>query len=347
MKIISNLRKIALFAFIAITSFTSCDSDDDVTVLPVDNSIAGIAQRTPDLSILVQALVRTNLVGTLSATNASYTVFAPTNAAFNSFFTSLGANVTVNNVDSNVLKSILLNHVIGSEIKAAAIPAETYVSTLSPFSSATNSPTISMFVQKSSSNAVTINGGASNGGAVVSTADVDASNGVIHIVDKVIAIPTIKTHAIANPNFTTLVAALSFNSADNFVATLDSTTAAVVPFTVFAPVNSAFTAFLAELSPPPAAPATLSGILPATLTKVLKYHVVTGINALSTGLMDLQSIPTFEGTNVTVQKTTTGGVTTIKIKDTTPGRAACTVIVADVQCSNGVIHALDKVLLPQ
>ena len=146
--------------------------------------------------------------------------------------------------------------------------------------------------------------------------------------------------------FSTLVAALSFNPADNFVATLDTTTGAVVPFTVFAPTNSAFSAFLTELSPPPAAPATLAGIPAATLTKVLKYHVVTGTNAISAGLTDAQSIPTFQGTNVTVQKTTTAGVTTIKIKDTTPNRAACTVVVADVQCSNGVIHALDKVLLP-
>ena len=337
-----NLFKTARVAFLlfATTFILSCDKDSDSTLtIPQDNTITGKAVATPNLSILVQALSKANLTITLQG-NGPYTVFAPTNEAFTTF---LAANnyANLDAVPVPALTQILLNHVISGKSLSTDLSDNTYVKTLGKGNASTTN-TLSMYVAKSASGGVKLNG-VSN----VSTANIVASNGIIHIVDAVIGLPTIKTHALANSQtFSTLVAALSFNPADNFVATLDTTTGAVVPFTVFAPTNSAFSAFLTELSPPPAAPATLAGIPAATLTKVLKYHVVTGTNAISAGLTDAQSIPTFQGTNVTVQKTTTAGVTTIKIKDTTPNRAACTVVVADVQCSNGVIHALDKVLLP-
>ena len=339
MKKLFRIKTLLAIAILAVIGISACSksSDDPVVTPPVDNTITAKAVATADLSILVQALTKANLAATLQGAGP-YTVFAPRNAAFTAFLTANGyANLDA--VPVAALTQILLNHVISGTKNAAQLMDNSYLTTLGKgAASATN--TLSMYVSKTAA------GVKLNGVSNVVTADIVASNGVIHIVDAVIGLPTIKTHALANSQtFSTLVAALLFNPADNFVATLDTTTSPA-PITVFAPTNAAFTAFLAELSPPPAAPATLAGIPPATLTKVLKYHVVTGTNALAAGLADGQSIPTFQGTNVTVQKTTVGGVTTIKIKDTTTGRAACTVVVADVQCSNGVIHALDKVLLP-
>lgn len=311
-----NLIKKMSIACLAITMF-SCSSDDDS---PAQQTIADIAIANADFSILETALTRTNLVATLDG-SGQFTVFAPTDAAFNTFFTSLGAGVNVNNVDVNVLKAILLNHVIGSEIKSTAIPASTYVSTLSPFNSATNSPTISMFVQKSGAT-VTLNGGVSNGGAVVSTADVDASNGVIHIVNSVIKIPTIKNHAIANPNFSTLTSLLV---AQGLVPTLDGTAGS--PFTVFAPVNDAFdTATLA----------LYGGLSNDNKTAVLLYHVVGGVNVRSNAIPS-GDITTLQGEAFSITGTSINDAGSTVNKN---------IILTDVQCSNGVVHAIDKVLLP-
>jgi uncharacterized surface protein with fasciclin (FAS1) repeats len=106
------MKKLTKFIGIALLSIsiTSCSSDSESQPTIVD-----IASSNADFSILVRALERTNLVTTLDG-DGEFTVFAPTNAAFETFFTSLGAGVTVENVDAAVLKSILLNHVIGTEI---------------------------------------------------------------------------------------------------------------------------------------------------------------------------------------------------------------------------------------
>ena len=103
---IKNLALIVLFSVLAI----SCDDDNDTT--PVDNTITGIASNTPDLSILVQALEKTELTTTLQA-SGSYTVFAPTNSAFTSFLATT-PYATINDVPKAALTEILLNHVIST-----------------------------------------------------------------------------------------------------------------------------------------------------------------------------------------------------------------------------------------
>jgi uncharacterized surface protein with fasciclin (FAS1) repeats len=148
-----NLIKKMAIATIALTMF-SCSDDDNNSNQP--QTIADIAIAGADFSTLERALVRTNLVGTLDGTG-SFTVFAPTNAAFETFFDLLGPTVTVENVDVNVLKAILLNHVIADEITFAEVPTAGYAATLSTLNSAANGPGISMFLQKSGTT-ITING---------------------------------------------------------------------------------------------------------------------------------------------------------------------------------------------
>ncbi|MBA4134222.1 MAG: fasciclin [Flavobacterium sp.] len=335
-----NLIKKMSLACIALTML-SCSDDDNNT--PQQQTIAAIAAGNSDFSTLVTALNRTGLTATLDG-NGQFTVFAPTNAAFQTFFSSLGSNVTVNNVDVNVLKNILLNHVVATEIKSTDIPAATYVSTLSPISTAANAPTISMFVQKSGAT-VTINGGVDSKGAVVSTADVDASNGVIHIVNRVIQIPTLVDHVVDNPEFDTLQTVVTstggaFGDQSAVLSALSGLTAAS-PATLFAPNNAAFTSLISEL--------TTAGISPTgpQFSSVLQYHVVGG-NVRSTALPSVVSgssagvVPTLNGQNITISLT--GGA---KITGTfSPARPASNIIATDIQGSNGVIHVLDKVLLP-
>jgi uncharacterized surface protein with fasciclin (FAS1) repeats len=330
-----NLIKKMSIACLAITMF-SCSSDDDS---PAQQTIADIAIANADFSILETALTRTNLVATLDG-SGQFTVFAPTDAAFNTFFTSLGAGVNVNNVDVNVLKAILLNHVIGSEIKSTAIPASTYVSTLSPFNSAANSPTISMFVQKSGST-VTLNGGVDSKGAVVTTADVDASNGVIHIVNRVIQIPTLVDHVVDNPDFDSLQTAVTSTGGafgdQSAVLTALSGLSATSPATLFAPNNAAFTAALGTGG-------FANGATAAQVTKVLQYHVTIAGNVRSNQLSNNQIVPMFTDP---VQNTTIilgTGTVTVDVKDTATNLGR--VFQADIQASNGVIHGINRVLQP-
>ena len=335
-----NLIKKLSLACIALTML-SCNDDDNNT--PQQQTIAEIASGNSDFSTLVTALNRTGLTATLNG-SGQFTVFAPTNAAFQTFFSSLGSGVTVDNVDVSVLRNILLNHVVATEIKSADIPASVYVSTLSPISTVANAPTISMFVQKSGAT-VTINGGADSKGAVVSTADVDASNGVIHIVNRVIQIPTLVDHVVDNPEFDTLQTAVTstggaFGDQSAVLSALSGLTPAS-PATLFAPNNAAFTSLLSELS--------TAGISPtgAQFSSVLQYHAVAG-NVRSSALSGIVSgssagvVPTLNGQNITFSLT--GGA---KITGAfTPARPASNIITTDIQGSNGVIHVLDKVLLP-
>jgi uncharacterized surface protein with fasciclin (FAS1) repeats len=327
-----KLTKLIGILLLSITIF-SCSSDSSS-----QPTIVGIASSDAQFSTLVTALNRTGLTATLNDGN-QYTVFAPTNEAFQTFFTSLGSSVTVDNVDVNVLKSILLNHVIAQEIKSTALPAATYVSTLSPINSSTNAPTISMFVQKAGLT-VTINGGVNRKGAVVTSADVDASNGVIHIVNKVIQIPTLVDHVVDNPDFDTLQTVVTSGSGGAFgdqsaVLNALSGLTAVAPATLFAPNNTAFTNATTGTG-------FAVGATPTQVSKVLQYHVTTAGNFRSNQLTNNQVVPMF---TIPVQNVTVIlGTGTVDIKDT--ANSLSRVYQADIQCSNGVIHGVNKVLQP-
>ncbi|MEY2629980.1 MAG: hypothetical protein RLZZ469_877 [Bacteroidota bacterium] len=324
-----NLIKKMSLACIAL-AMLSCSDDDNNT--PQQQTIAEIAAGNPEFSTLVTALNRTGLTATLDGT-AQFTVFAPTNAAFQTFFTSLGSGVTVDNVNADVLKAILLNHVVANEIKSTDIPAATYVSTLSPINSTANAPTISMFVQKSGAT-VTINGGVDSKGAVVSTADVDASNGVIHIVNRVIQIPTLVDHVVDNPEFETLQTVVTSAEQAAVLSALSGLTASA-PATLFAPNNAAFATALGTGG-------FANGASTSQVTKVLQYHVTTAGNVRSNQLSNNQIVPMFTSPvqNVTVIL----GTSTVDIRDTANNLSR--VFQADIQASNGVIHGVNRVLQP-
>lgn len=318
MKNVFKIRNLALIALFAIFT-VSCDDDDNDVV--VDNTITAKASANAELSILVQALVRADLATTLKGAGP-YTVFAPTNQAFTTFLTSKNY-ATINDVPKEALTQILLNHVVTGSLKSTDLTTG-YIKTLAK-GSASSTNALSMYVNISS-------GVRLNGISTVTTADVMASNGVIHIVDKVIDLPTIVTHALANPNFSSLTAVLNRPGAPDFVAALS----AVGPFTVFAPTNAAFVALNTEL-----APGGIAGVSSANLTKVLQYHVVSG-NILAASLTEGQVItPPLLTPAQTFMIQLSGGA---KIKDAR--NRISNIIITDVQGTNGVIHAIDKVLLP-
>ena len=298
---------------------TSCGDDDTTDPETEVMSIVDTAIATDDLSILVEALQAADLVTALQA-DGPFTVFAPTNQAFQDLLDATPAWTTLSDIPTETLKNVLLFHVVSGDVKAADL-TDTYVPTLSP---APNAEAVSLKVD--------VTGGVQfNGSANPITTDIAATNGVIHIIDKVMLPPNVVNIALDNDNFSTLVAALTREDlTTDFVGILSGTR----PFTVFAPTNAAFQALL-DSNPDWNG---LSDIPVATLEAVLTYHVVSGANVQSKELTDNQSV------------TTIGGTLTVDLSagaklETTSGQSA-NIIIVDVQGTNGVVHAVDTVLLP-
>jgi len=302
-----NLKRIIGITLIALFAL-SCSSDDST-----DNSISGIASKNSDLTLLVKALKKADLYNTLKS--GSFTVLAPTNQAF------IDAGLTSEAIDAlpasgiPALKEILLNHVLTGVKLSSDLTNNSYAKTLAK-GAASSTNTLSLFIQTTPS--VKFNGVST---VVAGGANITASNGVVHVVDKVITLPTVVTHAAANPNFTTLVSLLT---AQNLVTTLNGTASS--PFTVFAPLNSAFDTATLDL---------YQSLSSAEKTAVLTYHVVAGANVLA------NAIPT---TPITTLETGTFTIAGTVITD--EANRQINIVLTDVQCSNGVVHAVSKVLLP-
>lgn len=261
-------------------------------------------------------------LATLLNQNGNLTLFAPGNNAFIAFLQANGY-ASLSDVPPAALKTLLLNHILGTRLKSSAMSTG-YVSTLA-FGAASATRPISMFIK--TGNEIKI-----NGTSTIYIADINASNGLIHEVSAVIGLPTIVTHATANPQFSSLVSALTRNDMPNFVGILGGT--ANSPFTVFAPTNQAFSSLLTELNLP-----NLAAVPKATLENTLKYHVVTGANVASNNLTNNMTVNTFQGS--TFKITTIGGP-----KITDKNNRVSNIIATDVQCNNGIIHVINKVLLP-
>jgi uncharacterized surface protein with fasciclin (FAS1) repeats len=271
---------------------------------------------TPQLSSLVAALQAADgdLVNVLSG-SGPFTVLAPTNEAFNAFLEA--NNTTLEDIDKGLLAQVLLNHVIAGNVTSSNLTTagSGYTSTSATGPGGNN---LSLYFNTSS-------GVEFNGVSSVVTPDISATNGTVHIVDAVIGLPTVVTHAAANPNFITLVGLLD---QQGLVTTLDGTASS--PFTVFAPSNDAFTAFETEN------PGVLASLTSDQVTSVLTYHVVAGANVLSTGI-PAGPITTLETGTFTITGTT---INDEADRDTN-------IVAFDVQGTNGVIHVISNVLLPQ
>lgn len=315
-----NLFKIAIIALVAL-GITSCSDDDDNSMIVQTNSIADFVATNNDYSSLRAALDKAGLTSTLEG-DGSFTVFAPNNVAFATFLNDKGFS-SLEDVPVPVLKNILLNHVLGEKVMSDDLSTG-YVNTLA--TEASSGANLSLYVNLSS-------GVMLNGISKVTSADIQADNGVIHAVNTVIGLPTVVTFATADPTFTTLVAALTREDQPDFVSVLSTPEGTnPAPFTVFAPTNSAFESLLAELGVN-----GLNDIDGATLTATLNTHVIPQANIRSQDLMD--GVVSTLGSDITVDA---GNATLTDMN----GRLS-TIIVVDVQAANGVIHAIDNVLLPQ
>ncbi|MDO6759206.1 fasciclin domain-containing protein [Tamlana sp. 2_MG-2023] len=323
MLIKKQISTIAMCLLLSFSFLTSCSSDDDGNEEPMSNTIVDLAVATPDLSILVAALERADLVDALNG-DGPFTVFAPNNAAFQDLLDSNPDWDGLDDIPVSTLKSVLLFHVLNAEVMASDL-SDTYVKTMAM---GPNDEALSLQVE--TTGAVEF-----NGDSKPITTDIEASNGVIHTIDKVMLPPNIVTLALNNAGFSTLVAALTDSRhTTDFVSVLSGNG----PFTVFAPTNDAFQALLDSN----AAWNGLGDIPIATLDAVLKYHVVNGANVQSDQLSN-GDITMLSGGMITIDlssgaqiMTSSGQTVDIIVGDAT----------SDVQGTNGVIHAVNMVLLP-
>ncbi len=316
---INNQFSSVLFATLmgAAISFSSCKKDDDP--IPVTNTITDVVVGNASFSVLKEAVVKANLTTTLSGTGP-FTVFAPDNTAFsNAGITS----TTVTALSSAQLSELLLYHTIGAKILAAGVPA-------GPSAKVVTAGGDSVFVTSNASG-VYVNG------IKVAAADIAADNGVIHKLSKALNKPSgsiVATAQAAGSGLDSLVKAIV--RANNgpggnpgLISLLSSAT-----ITVFAPSNAAFTQLLGALGIN-----NIDNIPMPTLLAVLSYHVVAG-RAFSSDLK-AGSLPMLAGGNTTVSLTS--GAT---IKGNGNGTNASNIIATNIMCRNGVVHVIDRVLLP-
>jgi uncharacterized surface protein with fasciclin (FAS1) repeats len=137
-----KLTKFIGIAFLAV-SVLSC-SDDDNNSTPVDNTVTGLAVRTPDLSLLVQALTKAGLADDLQAAGP-FTVFAPTNQAFINAGYTAAAIEALPASGIPALRELLLNHVVsGAAVQSSGLTDDSYIKTLGK-GAASSTNTLSMF----------------------------------------------------------------------------------------------------------------------------------------------------------------------------------------------------------
>ncbi len=316
-------------------SATSCKDDDDpaLTPAPTQQNIVQLAQGNANLSTLVAAVVKTNLATTLSGTT-ELTVFAPTNTAFEAldapFKTAASINAITDAATIATLRGILLYHVIAGDVKAAAITSGAKV-TQRTATTGINDNTI--YLSKNATGVFI------NGGSQVTTADVDASNGVVHVINKVLVPPSKNIVQIAQttPGFTALVEAVVKTG---LAGTLSDE---AINYTVFAPTDAAFAALpIADFRTAASINAITDAGTIATLRNVLLYHAAAA-RVFSSDLTNNQTVTTAAAApNNTVTITTTG---VAKVKGRSNATAAG-ISAVDIVATNGVVHVIDQVLLP-
>ncbi|ALM20414.1 hypothetical protein AAT17_03780 [Nonlabens sp. MIC269] len=320
-----NLKSL-LFSFLAIASLTltSCDDDDD-NIIDSNNSAYDLTVSNSNFTSLRAALERTGLDATLDG-NGTFTVFAPTDTAFTTFLSANGF-ASLDAVPTDVLRNVLLNHVLGSVNRSGDL-VDGYVKTSATDASGNN---LDAYIDAS---AFTVN----NAAIDTSQVNIEVDNGVVHVMDAVIPLPTVADLAVYNPAFGNLVTAVS---QEGLVAALSATDASATPappFTVFAPTNDAFQALI-DADPNDGLNNINDVLALNNLSDILLYHVVSGAAVRAEAIMDGDVVDPITMGTFTIN--TTNGVV---ITDGT--NTETNVIVTNVTGINGVVHAIDFVLRP-
>jgi transforming growth factor-beta-induced protein len=295
-----SAARLAPMLLIGATFIAACSDDAAIHEPVVPATIIGTAQASPALGTLAGVLASANLVGTLDGPGP-FTVFAPVNSAF----AALPADVLqrlLEPANVGILSKVLRYHVVPGRILAADLQEGQTVTTV-----------------EGTTLRITLAGGARVNNARITTTDIQASNGVVHLIDGVLTESLDLVDVATIRGFSALLNAVA---AAGLVDAVRGNGAGQ-GITVFAPTNAAFHAF---------------GALPANpaLSQVLTYHVVAG-RVLAAQLADNQQLTTLQGGTVRFRSAPPrlqGIGNTVNITTT------------DIVAKNGVIHVIDAVLLP-
>ncbi|REL35552.1 fasciclin domain-containing protein [Thalassotalea euphylliae] len=309
-------------AFASLLFLQGCDDDDDRpnVVIPEPpaaepNTVVDVAVADGNFTTLVAALQATGLDQTLDDATASFTVFAPTDAAF-----ELLGQDTINALlaDTDTLSDILTYHVIASEVDAAAAIASA-----------------GMKVEMVNGDQVGLSLSGDNllvNTSTVTTTDIMTDNGIIHVIDAVLIPPSdpgmptenIVDTAVAAGSFTTLVAALQATGLD---ATLSDESAT---FTVFAPTDDAFAILGSDVI------ATLLAN-PDVLSSILLQHVVAAsVDSVTAYTLNGQSATTASEAMIDILINPDTDMLTV---------GGANVVMKDIYTTNGIIHVIDAVIV--
>lgn len=314
-KFLNFAKSFMAVAVIGVSTFLVSCSDDDEDVVGMNKSIVDVVVESPSFSTLESVLIKANLTSTLNG-NGSFTVFAPDNESFEA--SGVTASV-LQSLSVDKVKDILLYHTLSSRVNSASI--ETGVNMQVKTASGKD-----VFVTKNS-NGVFVNGWK------VKQADVMANNGIVHTIERVLMPPAGNLVEVAqgNSDLTYLVAAVlrASEGSTNVAQALSG----VGPLTVFAPTNAAFI----EAGFPTIA--SINAADPNTLASILTYHVLSA-RAFSSDLTNGQTLTTLNGGTLAVAL---GANATLKGKSNT---SASTITGMNIMASNGVVHIINKVLLP-
>lgn len=327
-------RSLAVSALVLVASLglVACDSDDpDLDARP---SIAALLQTTAELSTLNAAVSAAGLTATLDG-NTNYTVFAPTNSAFASLLDALDISaeqlLALDGIDG-----VLLYHVTAGTVFSTELSAGQTVTTARPEGAATFT-----IVQAGSGFGIDTSGdGQAN--ARITTEDIEARNGVVHLIDAVLLPPdfmaddepgTLDAVIAGRSDLSVLTTALGATGLTSVLANTES------EFTVFAPTDDAFTTLLTSLDLTAEQLLALTGI-----DGVLLYHVTAG-TVLSTDLSAGQTVTTarVNGEATFTVVAADGG---FGIDTTGNGEADALITTVDIAAENGVVHVIDAVLVP-
>jgi uncharacterized surface protein with fasciclin (FAS1) repeats len=304
----SWMRSLAVAGSVALLA--ACGGSDDHPP-----TATGAVASDAELTVLAEAVAAAGLGETLAGPGP-FTVFAPTDAAFTALLAELGVTKAQLLADRALLTQVLTYHVVGASVPRAGVPLGRAVTTLQG----------GIFKVEAAGSDLVITDGRNRASRIVAT-DRELANGVLHKVDRVLlpANRNIVQTAAALPQFSLLVDAV-------VAAGLQDALSAPGPLTVFAPTNDAFTALLAELG------VTKEALFADTalLTQVLTYHVVAG-RVLKADVPVGAPVTTLQRGTFTVDAG-------LGITDAQGRRAG--IAATDVLTSNGVIHVLDRVILP-
>lgn len=319
---ISILRKSIIFSLLLLAISGCSTSDDAGDVLEPSNTIADFIGNNPDYTSLNAALLRTGLKNNLFS-SGRFTFFAPNNAAFNAFL-SKNAFENLDAVPAEVLTHLMLNHIVQGEIRANEL-ATGYLTSSSTFSP--NGDHLSMYVSVSDDIRI-------NSSTLITKPEILLDNGVIHTVDAVINLPDILTFLIADPSFDQFVAAMERDENFGLLEVLQ-VEVDPAPFTLFAPANDGFVKLLEESELE-----SIDEILSNDLQKLLSYHIAGGVNIRKEDFK----------TNMIISTLKTGEIRLIQEEDfliIDERERVSQILITDIQATNGVIHNVEKVLLPE